>query len=120
MHGTRASARRRLARGSADWCFATNANTGGDANLAVGGPVADDPFRPEGSGPADAAGRSLSTASGVRPGRGGGDRNATVAIMCSPSTTSLLALRFDYDRRRQAGGSGTTSPLCTHTDRLTD
>jgi hypothetical protein len=71
MHGTRASARRRLARGSADWCFATNAITGGDANLAVGGPVADDPFRPEGSVPADAAGRSLSTASGVRPGRGG-------------------------------------------------
>jgi hypothetical protein len=70
-------------------------------------------IRPEGSVPADAAGRSLSTASGVRPGRVGGDRNATVAIVCSPSTTSLLALRFDYDRRRQAGGSGTTSPLCT-------
>jgi hypothetical protein len=68
---------------------------------------------PKGSVPADAAGRSLSTASGVRPGRVGGDRNATVAIMRSPSTTSLLALRFDYDRRRQAGGSGTTSPLCT-------
>src|ERR1019366_7307081 len=77
-------------------------------------------LRPEGSVPADAAGRSLSTASGVRPGRVGGDRNATVAIMCSPSTTSLLALRFDYDRRRQAGGSGTTSPLCTNTDQLTD
>src|ERR1035441_5032503 len=45
---------------------------------------------------------------------------ATVAIMCSPSTTSLLALRFDYDRRRQAGGLGTTSPLCTNTDQLTD
>jgi hypothetical protein len=33
--------------------------------------AAHDRIRPEGSVPADAAGRSLSTASGVRPGRGG-------------------------------------------------
>jgi hypothetical protein len=97
--------------------------TGAVVMRGPGSPPPPDPdarFRPEGSVPADAAGRSLSTASGVRPGRVGGDRNATVAIMCSPSTTSLLALRFDYDRRRQAGGSGTTSPLCTNTDQLTD
>ncbi|HEY5202406.1 MAG TPA: hypothetical protein VIJ31_16015, partial [Acidothermaceae bacterium] len=31
--------------------------------------------------PADAAGRSLSTASGVRPGRVGGDRNATNSLV---------------------------------------
>jgi hypothetical protein len=51
-------------------------------------------YRPEGSVPAGAAGRSLSTASGVRPGRVGGDRNATKAVLgARPPRRSQCARR---------------------------